>query len=68
MAILVATATAETLVLWGKYDPRFQVEEATADLREVPQAEVDILDAGHFALDTAASEIAEFIDDFLITA
>ena len=55
----------KTLVLWGKYDPSFQVAEATAYLRELPHAEVHILDAGHFALDTAASEIAQFVDDFL---
>jgi hypothetical protein len=31
----------------------------------VPKAEVHILDAGHFALDTAADQIAELIRGFL---
>jgi pimeloyl-ACP methyl ester carboxylesterase len=39
------------LVLWGRYDLSFQVEEAEAYRRDVPSAEIHILDAGHFALD-----------------
>lgn len=53
------------LVLWGKYDPSFQVEEATAYQRDVKSAEVHVLDAGHFALDTDADEIAKRIQQFL---
>ena len=53
------------LVLWGKYDPSFQVAEAAAYQRDVKNAEVHILDAGHFALDTNADQIATVIDHFL---
>ncbi len=53
------------LVLWGKYDPSFQVAEAAAYGRDVPGAEVHVLDAGHFALDTDADEIAALITNFL---
>jgi pimeloyl-ACP methyl ester carboxylesterase len=53
------------LVLWGKYDPSFQVAEAAAYKRDVPEAEIHILDAGHFALDTAADEIAANVDWFM---
>jgi pimeloyl-ACP methyl ester carboxylesterase len=38
-------------VIWGRYDPSFQVQEAEAYRRDVPDAEVHVLDAGHFALD-----------------
>jgi len=31
----------------------------------VPNAEVHVLDAGHFALDTAADEIAALVRDFV---
>jgi hypothetical protein len=31
----------------------------------VPKAEVHVLDAGHFALDTAADEIAQFVRNFM---
>jgi pimeloyl-ACP methyl ester carboxylesterase len=53
------------LVLWGRYDPSFQVIEAEAYHRDVPSAEVQVLDAGHFALDTKLDEIAELVDHFL---
>jgi pimeloyl-ACP methyl ester carboxylesterase len=53
------------LVLWGKYDPSFTVAGAEAYKRDVPDAEVHILDAGHFALDVAAPEIANYIRHFL---
>jgi pimeloyl-ACP methyl ester carboxylesterase len=54
-----------TLVLWGKYDPSFQVGEVEAYRRDLPSAEVHVLDAGHFALDTAADEISDYLDSFL---
>jgi pimeloyl-ACP methyl ester carboxylesterase len=54
-----------TLVVWGKYDPSFQVAEAAAYKRDLPNAEVHILDAGHFALDTDAEAIAKQIREFL---
>lgn len=54
-----------TLVIWGKYDPSFQVAEAEAYRRDLPKAQLHIIDAGHFALDTAADQIAELIRGFL---
>jgi pimeloyl-ACP methyl ester carboxylesterase len=51
------------LVLWGKYDPSFDLSEPEAYRRDVPTARVHVLDAGHFALDTAADEIAELVRD-----
>jgi pimeloyl-ACP methyl ester carboxylesterase len=53
------------LVVWGRYDPSFQVAEAEAYQRDVPSAEVKVLDAGHFALDTKPDEIAHLVDQFL---
>ena len=51
-------AQPRLLVLWGKHDPSFDISEPEAYRRDVPQAEIHILDAGHFALDTAADQIA----------
>jgi pimeloyl-ACP methyl ester carboxylesterase len=45
------------LVLWGRYDPSFVVAGAEAYRKDVPGAEVHILDAGHFALDEQAGEV-----------
>jgi|SRR5450631_1768051 len=52
-------------VIWGKYDPSFDISEPEAYRRDVPNAQVHILDAGHFALDTAADQIAQLVRDFM---
>jgi pimeloyl-ACP methyl ester carboxylesterase len=57
-----------TLVVWGKYDPSFQVAEAAAYKRDLPKAEVHILDAGHFALYDKPDEIAALVTHFLGSA
>ena len=54
-----------TLVVWGKYDPSFLVTETAAYQRDLPNAEVHILEAGHFALYDKPDEIEELIKDFL---
>lgn len=53
------------LVLWGRYDPSFDLSEPEAYREDVPGAEVHLLDAGHFALDTAADRIADLVRGFL---
>jgi pimeloyl-ACP methyl ester carboxylesterase len=54
-----------TLVIWGRYDPSFRVAEAAAYQRDLPKAEVRIIDAGHFATYEKPDEIARLIGDFL---
>ena len=53
------------LVLWGKYDLSFELSEPEAYRKDVPTAQVHVLEAGHFALDTAADEIARLVSDFM---
>ena len=53
------------LVIWGKYDLSFDLGEPERYHQDVPNAEVHVLDAGHFALDTAADEIATLVADFM---
>jgi pimeloyl-ACP methyl ester carboxylesterase len=53
------------LVLWGKYDPSFTEAGAEAYKKDVPSAEVHILEAGHFALDEKADTIISLIDAFM---
>lgn len=53
------------LVIWGKYDPSFDLSEPESYQRDVPAAQVHVLDAGHFALDTAADEIAQLLREFI---
>ncbi len=54
-----------TLVLWGKYDASFTVAGATAFGRDVPGAEIHLLDAGHFAMDEKLDEVAALTRQFL---
>ncbi|MFI7063573.1 alpha/beta fold hydrolase [Kribbella sp. NPDC050124] len=54
-----------TLVAWGKHDEIFGADGATAFARDLPDAEIHLLDAGHFALETHGDEIAALIRDFL---
>jgi pimeloyl-ACP methyl ester carboxylesterase len=53
------------LVIWGKHDLSFDLGEPERYRKDVPTAEVHVLDAGHFALDTKADDIAEFIRGFM---
>ncbi len=55
------------LVIWGKYESSFDPSEPEAYRRDVPTAEVHVVDGGHFALDTAADEIAALVREFLKT-
>jgi pimeloyl-ACP methyl ester carboxylesterase len=54
-----------TLVAWGKNDPAFIAAGATAYLRDVPRAEVHLLDAGHFAVEEMPVEIARHVTRFV---
>ena len=53
------------LVIWGKYESSFDPSEPESYRRDVPKAEVHIVDGGHFALDTAADEIAALVQGFV---
>ena len=53
------------LVLWGKHDLSFDPGEPERYRKDVPRAEVFVLEAGHFALDTKADEIAEHVRKFM---
>lgn len=48
-----------TLVTWGKHDPFFIPPGAEAYRRDNPDAVVELLDTGHFALETHGSHIAQ---------
>ena len=54
------------LVLWGRYDPSFIVAGAEAYRKDVPGAEVHVLDAGHFALDEQAPEVIRLTEAFML--
>jgi pimeloyl-ACP methyl ester carboxylesterase len=54
------------LAVWGKNDPFFLPAGAEAFKRDIPDADVRLLDTGHFALETNAEEVAGAVGEFLI--
>jgi pimeloyl-ACP methyl ester carboxylesterase len=52
------------LVIWGKYELSFDAGEPERYRKDVPNAAVHIVDGGHFALDTAADQIAALVQGF----
>jgi pimeloyl-ACP methyl ester carboxylesterase len=54
-----------TLVVWGKNDAIFVVTGTAPYKRDLPNAEIHLLDTGDFALETHGSEIAKLIREFL---
>jgi pimeloyl-ACP methyl ester carboxylesterase len=53
------------LAIWGDKDPFFLPPGAEAYKRDLPNAQIQFLDTGHFALETHADEIADAIRVFL---
>lgn len=53
------------LIVWGINDPFFTVEGAKAYLRDLPAAQLHLLDTGHFALEEESPTIASRIHQFL---
>ena len=53
------------LAVWGKNDPFFLPAGAEAFKRDLPKAEINFFDTGHFALETHAAEIGQTMLRFL---
>ena len=53
------------LAVWGKNDPFFVPGGAQAFKRDLPNATIEFLDTGHFAIETHVEEIASAIKHFL---
>ena len=59
------TRKPPTLIVWGKNDAIFPAAGAKAYLADLPDAEIHMLDSGHFALEDKGEEIAHLMHDFL---
>src|ERR1700734_4165231 len=57
-------ATPPLLAIWGKNDPFFIPAGAEAFRKDIPAAQVKMLDTGHFALETHVVEIAAAMREF----
>jgi pimeloyl-ACP methyl ester carboxylesterase len=53
------------LIVWGKNDEIFPADGAGPYLRDLPDAEIHLIDTGHFALEDKADEMVPLIRSFL---
>ena len=53
------------LAVWGRHDPAFVPAGAEAYKQDLSNADVHLLDTGHFALETHHREIAGYVREFL---
>ena len=53
------------LIMWGKYDAFFSVDEAHCYKKDLPGAQVYVIDGGHKLLETNFDEVLMLIDNFL---
>jgi pimeloyl-ACP methyl ester carboxylesterase len=54
-----------TLIVWGPQDGYMPEKSARAYLRDLPDAELHLLDGGHWLLETNLDEVVPLISDFL---
>ncbi|WP_329066044.1 alpha/beta fold hydrolase [Amycolatopsis sp. NBC_01480] len=59
------TTRPPVLAVWGQGDPIFGPDGARAFADDVPDAEIHLLDGGHFLLESAGDEVAGLILGFL---
>jgi len=53
------------LIIWGKHDAFFDVAEAVCYRRDLPEAEVHILNSRHMALETNFNEVLDLLVNFM---
>ncbi|WP_437678390.1 alpha/beta hydrolase [Sorangium sp. So ce131] len=63
--VFLRTRKPPTLIVWGRNDADFVSAGAKAYLRDLPDAELHLLDAGHFAVEERPVEIAQHIARFM---
>ncbi len=54
-----------TLIVWGPHDGFMPEGAARAYLRDLPDAELHLLDGGHWLLETHLDEVVAYARDFL---
>ncbi|MER6574245.1 alpha/beta hydrolase [Nonomuraea sp. NPDC001023] len=59
------THQTPVLAVWGRHDEIFGPDGALAFDRDTKRAQIQLLDAGHFALETRGPQIAALVRDFL---
>ncbi|AZH82007.1 alpha/beta hydrolase [Plantibacter sp. PA-3-X8] len=59
------TSQVPVLAIWGRHDEIFAAAGATAFIRDAPDARVELVDGGHFLLESDLDHVADTITDWL---
>ncbi|MDD9151018.1 alpha/beta hydrolase [Plantibacter flavus] len=59
------TSQVPVLAIWGRHDEIFAAAGAKAFTRDVPDARVELVDGGHFLLESDLDHVADTITDWL---
>ncbi len=62
---MLREAQPRTLIVWGAKDEKFNAKGAEAYLRDLPEAELHLLEAGHFAAEEKTEDVARLMLEFL---
>ena len=52
-------------MIWGRLDAFFDMKEAHCYRRDLPEAQIHLLEGGHMALETNFPEVVKLMTDFL---
>ncbi|WP_285028001.1 alpha/beta fold hydrolase [Plantibacter sp. ME-Dv--P-122b] len=61
------TSQVPVLAIWGRHDEIFAAAGATAFTRDAPDARVELVDGGHFLLESDLDHVVATITDWLRT-
>lgn len=56
------------IMVWGRHDAFFEIEETASWMRDLPRMEAHILDGGHFLLETHAGPAADLFAKFIVAS
>jgi pimeloyl-ACP methyl ester carboxylesterase len=54
------------IIIWGKHDVYYDLAEAYCYQKDLPDAQIHILDGGHMALETNFNEVLTLIEKFMM--
>ena len=65
IADYLARRQPPALLIWGRHDPFFELDEVLSWMRALPRMEAHVLDAGHKLLETHAAAAVALMLDFI---
>lgn len=65
VAAYLANRQPPALLLWGRHDTFFSIDETVSWMKALPRMEAHVLDGGHLLLETHSHRAAQLIHDFI---